>query len=507
MVVIVVLGAIPRLRQLSSGTLYPDDAWVALTNHFGLSTSVHMLVTSPGFTLFTQWWTGLAPQSTWFAQLPDLLSSIAGIVAVFALLRWNRLSPWVALSGAGLLAVSTEATSFATHLKPYPDDVLLACALLFAAERCRRSMSARNLVILSGVAIACAAWSFSSVIVTAGVYLMVGLVWIRRREATVALTLTAGAAIAAIGALYLSVIQPQTTTSLAHYWHEHYLSTTSVGSLLRSGRRALNGIFGDQLAFTPHHMLPIVGRLDEWALLGLAIVGTVVAARRRLASLCILAIAVLAALAHAIPLGSNRTDAYLFPALLLVIGSGLGWVGRTVRGRTPRWAAAALAAVGIGWLSACLVLNAVVPPRYPGGDLRRAAAMAHELIRGKDRAVILVEGTARWPWAYSEDPKVALLFGQGFNTGYAPVSGTTGVVIMPASSAETAFSAGWAAAQVKRASHLVTVAYNFPGLPEAQLIASALRRDCWFAGVPRTVTTYTVTPWTHLDRCRAPSQG
>ena len=503
--VIVVLGAIPRVRQLSSGTLYPDDAWVALTNHFGVSTSVHMLVTSPGFTLFTQWWTGLAPRTTWFAQLPDLVSSIAGIVAVYALVRWSRLSAWVALSCAGLLAVSTEATSFATHLKPYPDDVLLACALIFAAERCRRSLSTRNLAIFSAVAVACAAWSFSSVIVTAGAYLMLGLVWVRRREATVALAMTAGAAVAAIGVLYLAVIEPQTTRSLAHYWQEHYLSTASPGSLLRSSRRALNGVFGDQLAFTPHKMLPLVGRIDEWALLLLAVVGVVAATRRRLLSLCILAVAVVAALAHAIPLGSNRTDAYLFPTLLLLIGSGLGWVGRTLRTRAPRAASTLLAAIGVSWLAACLVLNAAVPPRYPGGDLRPVADAARSMVHGKANAVILVEGTARWPWAYGEDPNVTLLFGKGFNTGYAPVSGTAGVVIMPASSAETAFSASWAPAHVRDASTLVTVAYDFPGLPEPSLIAEALRRSCWSEGMPRKITTYTVTPWHRLDGCTPPA--
>jgi len=503
--VIVLLGAIPRVRQLSSGTLYPDDAWVALTNHFGLSTSVRMLVTSPGFTLFTQWWTGLAPRTTWFAQLPDLLSSIGGIVAVYALLRWNRLSTWVALSGAGLLAASTEATSFATHLKPYPDDVLLACAILFVAERCRRSPTTRNLAILAAVAIGSAAWSFSSVIVTAGAYLMVGLVWTRRRQATAALAVTAGAAVVAIGALYAAIIRPQTTTSLARYWHEHYLSTTSVGSLLRSSRRAVNGVFGDQLAFTPHHMLHVVGRVDEWALLALAIAGAIAATRRRLASLCVVGVAVVAALAHAIPLGSNRTDAYLFPALLLLVGSGLGWVGRTMRRHAPGWATTAMATVGIVWLSGCLILNAAVPPRYPGGDLRRAAAAARAMVAGTPNAVILVEGTARWPWAYGEDPNVTLRFGQGYNTGYAPVSGTPGVVIMPASSAEAAFSAGWAAQHVAGASALVTVAYDFPGLPEPSLVAAALRRACWTPGVPRKITTYTVTPWRHAAGCQAPT--
>ena len=501
--VIIVLGAIPRVRQLSTGTLYPDDAWVALTNHFGLSTSIHMLVTSPGFTLFTQWWTGLAPHTTWFDQLPDLVSSIAGILAVYALLRWNRLPTWVALSGAALLATSTEATSFATHLKPYPDDVLLACALLFVAERCRRSLSTKNLAVLSGVAIACAAWSFSSVIVAAGAYLMVGLVWLRRREATAAIAATAGIAIVAIGALYVGVVRPQTTTSLAHYWHEHYLSTSSLGSLLRSSRRALNGVFGEQLAFTPHHMLPLVGRISEWGLLALAIAGAITASRRRLLSLCVLGVATIASLAHAIPLGSNRTDAYLFPALLLLIGSGLVRVGRSAR-RAPTWVASGLASIAIVWLAASLLLNAAVPPRYPGGDLRAAAAVARTMARDPHGSVILVEGTARWPWAYGEDPKVTLIFGQGFNTGFAPVSGSKSVVIMPASSAERAFSATWAATHVRGASRVVTVAYNFPGLPEPTLIATALRRDCWFPGRATKITTYTVTPWHHLPRCGSP---
>ena len=491
---IVILGSIPRIRQLSAGTLYPDDAWVALTNHFGISTSSRMLVTSPGFTLFTQWWTGLAPETTWFAQLPDLLSSIAGIVAVYALTRWSRLPAWVALSGAGLLAVSAEATSYATHLKPYPDDVLLACALIFMAERCRRSMNSRSLSGLAIVAVVAAAWSFSSVIVVSGAYLMIGIVWLRRRESTAWLAGTAAVAIAAITALYVGVVSRQTTTSLSHYWQEHYLSTSSVGSLFRSSRRAINGVFGDQLAFRPHHMLSMVGRIDEWVLLGLAIAGALFAARRRLLSLCILVVAVTGALAHAFPLGSNRTDAYLFPAILLLVGSGLVWLGRTTSKKAPSWVATGLATLGSLWLAACLILNAAVPPRYPGGDLRRAAAVARSMAKA-DHAVILVEGTARWPWAYGEDPGVTLRFGQGYNTGYAPVSSVKGVIIMPASSAETGFSAARAAKQVNDAKSLVTVAYEFPGLPEPKLVADALRASCWEPGVSKKVTTYTVTAW------------
>ena len=202
---------------------------------------------------------------------------------------------------------------------------------------------------------------------------------------------------------------------------------------------------------------------------------------------------------------STRIDVNRMTSIIFIRRHLPSGRGRTLRTRAPRGVSTLLTVIGVGWLAACLVLNATVPPRYPGGDLRRVADAARSMVHGKAHAVILVEGTARWPWAYGEDPNVTLLFGQGFNTGYAPVSGTAGVVIMPASSAETAFSASWAPEHVRDASTLVTVAYDFPGLPEPELIADALRKACWASGAPRKITTYTVTPWHRRAGCTTPA--
>lgn len=491
---IVLLAAVARARQLSSGTLYPDDAWVALPARFDLSTAGHMLVTSPGFTLFTREWASIAPDSTWFLQLPDLVMSLVGIVAVYGLLRFNRLPTWVALSCAGLLAASTEATAYATHLKPYADDVVIACGLLWLAERCRRSMTRRNLIELAGLAALGAFWSFSSAIVSAGAYLMLALVWVRRREATAWLVGTAAVAGAAIAAVYLGIVHPQATSSLHRYWSEHYLSARSAGSLLRSSRRAVHGLFGDQLAFTPHwRPARLLGRVDEAVLVALAAAGSLLAARRRLLSLSVLLVAVVAGLAHQLPIGSNRTDAYLFPAVLLLVGSGLGALGRLLR-RGPAWLPGLGGILLAAWLAGSLLASAVDPPRYLGGDLREAAALArHEAARS--HATILVEGTARWPWAYGEDPSPQLLFGQGYNTGFAPVSSQPGVVIMPASYAESAFSATAAVEALGATRAVVTVSYDFPGLPEAEAVAKALEAAGFTAGRAAAVNRYRVTTW------------
>ena len=68
--------------------------------------------------------------------------------------------------------------------------------------------------------------------------------------------------------------------------------------------------------------------------------------------------------------------------------------------------------------------------------------MARTEVANHPGSVLVIEGTARWPWAFGEDPAVTLIFGPGFNTGYAPVGSQHGVLLMPASYAESGFSTG-----------------------------------------------------------------
>ena len=49
---ITLVGAILRGLGIHNGTLTRDDAWIALSTRVPLGTALHMLVTTPGFTLF-----------------------------------------------------------------------------------------------------------------------------------------------------------------------------------------------------------------------------------------------------------------------------------------------------------------------------------------------------------------------------------------------------------------------------------------------------------------------
>ena len=197
LIAIMVIGAAARIQGLSNGTLYRDDAWVALANHYSISTASHMVVTTPGFTFFERFWIGLAPQTTWFDQLPSLLASVTAIWAIFALTRYFRFSAWISLTCALVLTVSNEATIYATHIKPYAFDLLTACLLLWLGERARRALTLRHLGALAIAGIACTAWSFTNAVIVGGIFITLFAISLHRRQAIGAVVATGG--IAAIG--------------------------------------------------------------------------------------------------------------------------------------------------------------------------------------------------------------------------------------------------------------------------------------------------------------------
>jgi hypothetical protein len=128
------LGAVLRGLELSNGTLYRDDAWVALGSRVPLSTAWRMTGTAPGFTLIERTLFQWMGHTTWLVQLPTLVVSIIGMLALAALLRWWGLSQFATLFGVSLLALSRIDISYATHMKPYAHDVLASIVVLAAAQ-------------------------------------------------------------------------------------------------------------------------------------------------------------------------------------------------------------------------------------------------------------------------------------------------------------------------------------------------------------------------------------
>ena len=120
--------------------------------------------------------------------------------------------------------------------------------------------------------------------------------------------------------------------------------------------------------------------------------------------------------------------------------------------------------------------------------------MARTEVANHPGSVLVIEGTARWPWAFGEDPAVTLIFGPGFNTGYAPVGSQHGVLLMPASYAESGFSTTWLTKRLRSTTRVVTIAYaGFTGLPEHKVILHALQARCFSVTKVSKVNEYTVT--------------
>jgi hypothetical protein len=493
---IVVVGALTRIHGLTSGSLFTDDAWVAITNHEPIGTALRMVVTAPGFTLFERFWTGLAPQTTWFAQLPNVASSLAGIVAVYALARYWRYPTWVALIGAAILAISAESTAFATHLKPYPDDVITAAGLLWLGERARRDLSAKNLAVVALASVIACAWSFTNAVIVGAVFAVLFITCLRRRSSLATFAITAGVAGLFITGLYLGVIRREVTPALNQYWRLSYINTGTFHAFLHSTRASIDNLIGTELGRSSHHhLLHLAGMLYEYLLVALLILGASVSWRKNTMPLVAIALAYCLAIAHKIPFGSNRTDAYLFPGLILIIGAGITWISRRLKERaaTPVVAVAAwgtIAAVTLG-----LALSLTNPPGYIGGDLAKAMPAVDAALQQKG-AVLLIEPGTRFVWAYQEDPTATIIFGPSFNTGYSFVSSRPNVIIVPQTPQEPGFTLAPSIAKLKGATHVVTLGYQMPSAPlDQQLTAAALTAACWVQTSVKSIAGFQVATY------------
>lgn len=493
---IVVIGAITRFHGLTSGSLFTDDAWVAITNHESLSTALRMLVTAPGFTLFERFWTGLAPQTTWFAQLPNVGSSLAGIVAIYALARYWRYPAWVALIGSAILSISAESTAFATHLKPYPDDVITAAGLLWLGERARRDLSAKNLAILGLASVLACAWSFTNAVIVGAVFTVLLIACLRRRSSLGALAITVGVAGLFIIGFYLGVIRREVTPALNQYWRLSYINTGSLHAFLHSTRASIDNLIGTELGRSSHHhLVHLAGMLYEYVLLALLILGAIVSWRKNAMPLVAIALAYCLAVAHKIPFGSNRTDAYLFPGLILIIGAAITWTSRRVKERAATPVATVAAWGTITAVTLGLVLSLANPPGYIGGDVAKAMPAVNAALQQKG-TVLLIEPGTRFVWAYQEDPTATIIFGPSFNTGYSFVSSRPNVIIVPQTPQEPGFTLAPSIAKLKGATHVVTLGYQMPSAPlDQQLTAAALTAACWVRTSVKSIAGFQVATY------------
>lgn len=466
---ITLVGLWCRLAALSRGSLFRDDAWVALTRRVPLHEAWHMVGTAPGFTLLEREWTALTQPSTLLAQLPTLGASLAAIIAVGLAARYVGLGRGAALGAAALVAIGPISAAYATHLKPYASDELVAALVLVAAERYRRGGSAWPLALvgLLGVAL-----SFSVAPVVLGAAAVVVALGVRRHRTR---ELVAPGLVAAVplALLYLAArkgISPRLTRS----WSANFVNWHSLHGLVHSIVHIIDGLLWGFVETTPHWHVPGLSKLVIVATILAVLVGAFTSTRRLPATAGLVAAAILAG-AHVAPLGTGRTDAYLYPALAVLAAGGL----EAAVGFATRWRRAAGRIVLAGAVAVVGFLGADIAahrPTYPGGSIDPVAADAREVLG--HHGAVLIEGTARWPWTYYEVHRVRLVFSGLYNTGFAPLSDQRAVVIMRGTDIEGGYDPAGAVARVERYSEVLYVRTDdWPGLGDP--LARAFAVSCF----------------------------
>ncbi len=429
---IVGIGTWLRAGGLSTGTLFRDDAWVALTAHFPLGTAAKMVGTAPGFVLLERSWIQLTEPHLWLMQLPTFCVSVLGMILVAAVVRFLGLPRTASLFAVALVAFSRIDITYATHLKPYAHDIVAASLLLAAAHWFRRGGHAGW---FAGIATISLVTSFSILPLVIGLSVWIGVIALRTQR-TSALLAPGAAAIAVVSVVAYFVrngISPRLDTS----WQASYLDTHSLGAFLSSFWSITTSLLWGLGDTAPGLHIPYLGRLIQFAMLFLIVLSL---RRWRQSSIAWAGIfgAYAAALVHLAPLGTGRTDAYLHPALAIVLVIGGLELCAIARSYDPQRAIFTVACFALV-VSLTGVDRLLHREPYAGGNFQAVLQEATDTLQ--HGGTVLVEGSARWPWAFYGAHQLSLKFSDQYNTGFAPVSKDSHVVLMPGSIIEGGYNA------------------------------------------------------------------
>ena len=418
-----------RVQGLTRLGLSRDDAWAAMSSWVGIGTAWHMWVTAPAFSFLERSFIGFHPGVSWWAQIPPLVAGIAAIPGIYLLARHFGFARAVGLILALLVCVSPVCIVYSTRLKEYGTVFLMTCAVLWVAETARRRPARARLVQLAIASVLAFVVSASMGPVVAGVWiaLILSAAWerrLRRDEVVIAAVVAGGCGI--VAAIFYRRISP----SLSKFWANDYISHGSVAAFVRSLRGGLWGVYLNLL-----HLPALTGSgqlLLLLVLLGLSVLG-VARNPAMLGPACIAVVAVCASAAHVAPLGTGRTDEYLYPALLLLLASGVVslWAGlrEHVGAEWRNIARPVAAAVGVVVGAVLIVVAIATTAPYPGFAVQTLAAEISRTAEPTDH--IVVGELARYPWAYDEDRPLRVRFGPDWSTYFTVVSTDPRVFIVP----------------------------------------------------------------------------
>jgi len=408
-IVITAFAVQARRGPLGPESIWFDDAWVAAIGRLGWRDVPEVGLTSPGF-VGLEW---IIFRILGFGETrAQLLPFLAGALSPALLMIggvWRQI-PLPLSVGAGLwLAWAPAHVDYSTRVKQYTLDGLFALLVLGAAWGVMDHPRSRaRWALLGGVAIAASAVSMSTVPVVAAGLGAAGLASLRHgRTAIGAAAVTGLIYTVALAIWWKLVIEPATQEGLWAYWSGFYTAPSEgIGGWASVVWARLRDLVG---WMSPFGMTPTM------AAIGLAI--AVLAWRRPLVAVLAggpLVIAVVLSSLAIVPLGTGRTDIYLYPSIIIAVAAGFGVIWEMaapiLERRFDEPAARELPAILLATVAVVLVAIMVRDDRratpYPVEGIKSMVAQM-EASRSPDEPV-LVYPSARYGYAIYTSSPVAL---------------------------------------------------------------------------------------------------
>jgi len=355
------LAVLLRLGPLRPPSLWIDDAWAALIIK---THTVHdaLLVggTAPGFAVLLKGWLAVVGFSELNAQLLPFVIGVTTPALLYVVLRRGGVGSLGASVGALVLVASVVHMTYSTRVKQYTLDGFVALIVLAVAWWLIREVeNSRRWWIFAATCLAGILLSSSAIAVAASstTVALALLVWRNAdpRFARAALPPVALISVFAAAWWWL-ILRPRVNGELKNYWSGYFVPhNQGLGHAVFIAARGLKDV---GVGVIP---LPTVAA----ALVVPAAVATLLLCRNFAgAALLVIApcgLAVLLAFVRAVPLGTGRTDLYLYPGLAMAIGLAVHEL-RTRSLPLTLLGTAALVAVGVA------TFKPIVP--YPPRDVR-----------------------------------------------------------------------------------------------------------------------------------------
>jgi len=328
-------------------------------------------------------WLVLAGFDEWTAQVIPLLFAVAAPPLLYIVLVRRGLERVAAAMGGLLLAVSPGFLGHATRVKPYTLDAFVAVCLLGVAwwllDDAASGRRWRLLAVAGGIALVLS--SPSAVYLAAA--LGTGLLALARRDCSqLRVAFAPVAAVCAFAALwYVLVLRPAVSPALTLFWESAFVP-------LDDGPRET--VLATIVAVQNFARGAISIREAEPAVAIFAVAYGVALWRRPFVGLLLLAplaIAFVLAMLEVAPVGTGRTDIYLYPAPFAAVAVALAALARTAR---------ALANV-VALASAASLLMLAPKPAYPLEDLAPLVATLEANLSSSD--AIVTYPFASYPFA------------------------------------------------------------------------------------------------------------